>query len=108
MSFVDLHGKRVKQLFEGVKAQVAWGDRLMLSLVTLESGSTVPMHGHPHEQAGVVLEGEFDFTIGQETRRVKAGDTYIIPGNVQHGCAACAGHALVLDIFSPVREEYKR
>jgi quercetin dioxygenase-like cupin family protein len=108
MSFVDLHGKRVKQLFEGVKAQVAWGDRLMLSLVTLESGSTVPMHSHPHEQAGVVLEGEFDFTIGQETRRVKAGDTYIIPGNVQHGCAACAGHALVLDIFSPVREEYKR
>jgi quercetin dioxygenase-like cupin family protein len=108
MSFVDLHGKRVKQLFEGVKAQVAWGDRLMLSLVTLEAGSTVPMHSHPHEQAGLVLEGEFDFTIGQETRRVKAGNTYIIPGNVQHGCAACAGRALVLDIFSPVREEYKR
>lgn len=107
MSFVDLHGRRVKRLFEGVKAQVAWGDRLMLSLVTLEAGSTVPMHSHPHEQAGVVLEGEFDFTIGQETRRVKAGDTYIIPGNVQHGCAACAGDALVLDIFSPVREEYK-
>lgn len=107
MSFVDLHGRRVKQLFEGVKAQVAWGDRLMLSLVTLEGGSTVPMHSHPHEQAGIVLEGEFDFTIGQATRRVKAGDTYIIPGGVQHGCAACAGRALVLDIFSPVREEYK-
>ena len=107
MSFVDLHGKRGKQLFEGVKAQVAWGDRLMLSLVTLGAGSTVPMHSHPHEQAGIVLEGELDFTIGKETRRLKAGDSYIIPGNVQHGCAACAGHALVLDIFSPVREEYK-
>ncbi len=107
MSFVDLHGKRGKQLFEGVKAQVAWGDRLMLSLVTLGAGSTVPMHSHPHEQAGIVLDGELDFTIGKETRRLKAGDSYIIPGNVQHGCAACAGHALVLDIFSPVREEYK-
>lgn len=107
MSFVDLHGKRGKQLFEGVKAQVAWGDRLMLSLVTLGAGSTVPMHSHLHEQAGIVLEGELDFTIGKETRRLKAGDGYIIPGNVQHGCAACAGHALVLDIFSPVREEYK-
>jgi quercetin dioxygenase-like cupin family protein len=90
-----------------VKTQVAWGDRLTLSLVTLEAGSTVPMHSHPHEQAGFVLEGELDFTIGQETRRLKPGDSYIIPGNVQHGCAACAGHALVLDIFSPVREEYK-
>ncbi len=107
MSFVDLHAKKGKQLFEGVKAQVAWGDRLMLSLVTLGAGSTVPMHSHPHEQAGIVLDGELDFTIGKETRRLKAGDSYIIPGNVQHGCAACAGHALVLDIFSPVREEYK-
>ena len=107
MSFVDLHGRQRRQLFEGVRAQVAWGDRLMLSLVTLEAGSTVPMHSHPHEQAGIVLEGELDFTIGKETKRLKAGDSYIIPGNVQHGCAACAGHALVLDIFSPVREEYK-
>ena len=107
MSFVDLPGKNRKQIFEGVKTQVACGDRLMLSLVTLEAGSTVPMHSHPHEQAGFVLEGELDFTIGQETRRLKPGDSYIIPGNVQHGCAACAGHALVLDIFSPVREEYK-
>ena len=54
-----------------------------------------------------VVEGELDFTIGNETRRLKSGDSYIIPGNVPHGCAACAGHALVLDIFSPVREEYK-
>ncbi|MBI3003149.1 MAG: cupin domain-containing protein [candidate division NC10 bacterium] len=108
MSFVDLNAKTAKMLFEGVRAQVAWGDRLMLSLVTLDAGSTVPMHSHPHEQAGIVVEGELDFTIGAETRRVKAGDSYIIPGNVQHGCAACAGRALVLDIFSPVREEYKR
>lgn len=108
MSFVNLNAKTAKVLFEGVRTQVAWGDRLMLSLVTLDAGSTAPMHSHPHEQAGIVLEGELDFTIGSETRRLKAGDSYIIPGSVQHGCAACAGHALVLDIFSPVREEYKR
>ena len=107
MSFVDLHGKDRRQIFEGVKTQLAFGERLMLSLVTLEAGSTVPMHSHPHEQAGFVVEGELDFTIGEETRRLKPGDSYIIPGNVPHGCAACAGHALVLDIFSPVREEYK-
>lgn len=107
MSFVDLSGKREKHIFEGVRTKVAWGERLTLSLVTLEAGSTVPMHSHPHEQAGFVVEGELDFTIGDETRRMKPGDSYIIPGNVPHGCAACAGPALVLDIFSPVREEYK-
>jgi len=107
MSFVDLRGRRERPLFERVNTRLAWGDRLMLSLVTLEAGSTVPMHSHPHEQAGFVLEGELDFTIGDETRRLTAGDAYIIPGNVQHGCAACAGPARVLDIFSPVREEYK-
>ncbi len=96
-----------KEIAPGIKLQVAWGDQIMLARVVLEAGAQVPMHSHPHEQAGIVLEGEFDFTIGSETRRVKAGDTYLIPGGVTHGCLACTGRAVALDIFHPPREEYK-
>ncbi|MFQ5846285.1 MAG: cupin domain-containing protein [Candidatus Methylomirabilales bacterium] len=105
--FPDLDNAPEKEITRGVKIRVAWGDKLMLSRVILEPGATVPMHSHPHEQAGIVLEGEFDFTIGTETRRVKAGDVYFIPGGVTHGCLACTGRAIALDIFTPPREEYK-
>lgn len=104
---VNLDNAPEKEIAPGVKIQAAWGDKIMLARVVLEPGARVPMHSHPHEQAGIVLEGEFDFTIGSETRRVKAGDTYLIRGGVTHGCLACVGRAVVLDVFSPPREEYK-
>ena len=58
MHFIDLKETVKKQLAPGVNLNLAWGDKLMLSVVELEPGSTVPMHSHPHEQAGIVLEDE--------------------------------------------------
>jgi quercetin dioxygenase-like cupin family protein len=84
-----------------------WGEKIMMSLVEIAPNSQVPMHAHPHEQAGMVLEGEFDFTIGGETTRMKQGDFYIIPGGVEHGLVSLDGWSSALDIFSPPREEYK-
>jgi quercetin dioxygenase-like cupin family protein len=80
----------------------------MLSLVEINPGSVVPMHSHPHEQAGIVVEGEFEFIIGGEKRRVKPGDMYIIPGGVPHSAIGLDKKALVLDIFSPPREDYQK
>ncbi len=60
--FPNLANAPEKEIAPGVKIRVAWGDRLMLLHVILEPGSQVPMHSHPHDQAGLVLEGEFDFT----------------------------------------------
>lgn len=105
---MNLDNAPEQEIAPGVKIQVAWGDKIMLARVVLEPGARVPMHSHPHEQAGIVLEGEFDFTIGTQTRRVKAGDTYFIRGGVTHGCLACIGRVVVLDVFSPPREEYKK
>ena len=106
MHFIDLKDTFKKQLAPGVNLNVAWGHKLMLSVVELEPGSTVPMHSHPHEQAGIVLDGEFDLTIGDETRRLRKGDMYIIPGGVQHTVVTGEKKAVALDIFHPIREEY--
>ena len=107
MHFIDLREMLKKQLAPGVNLSLAWGDKLMLSLVELEPGSVVPMHSHPHEQGGIVLEGEFEMTIGEETKRVQQGDMYIIPGGVRHAVVTGATKAVALDIFHPIREEYK-
>ena len=94
-------------LAPGVKLKTMWGEKIMMSLVELDPKSEVPMHSHPHEQAGMVLEGEFEFTIGTESKKVSKGEYYIIPGGVEHKVVAGPNPAVALDIFSPPREDYK-
>ena len=106
MPFINPKETFKKQLAPGETTNVAWGDKLMLSVVELEPGSIVPMHSHPHEQAGIVLEGEFDLTIGGETKRVREGDMYIIPGGVEHAVVTGKEKAVALDVFHPNREDY--
>ena len=96
-----------RELVPGVTLRPMWGEKVMMSLVEISPASEVPNHTHPHEQAGIVLQGEFEFTIGGETKRMKQGDAYVIPGGVEHGLVGSDGWALALDIFSPPREEYK-
>lgn len=108
MPFFDLSQQPTKQLFPGVRATTAWGEHLMLSFVRFEyAGAEVPLHQHPHEQAGMGLEGEFELVIDGEARIIGPGDAYCIPGNVPHSARSVNGPARALDIFHPVREEYK-
>ena len=96
-----------RELAPGVKLKTMWGDKIMMSLVELDPGSEVPLHSHPNEQAGKVLEAAFEFTIGTESKKVKEGEYYIIPGGIEHRVVAGSQPARALDIFSPPREDYK-
>jgi quercetin dioxygenase-like cupin family protein len=80
---------------------------MMLSLVDLEPNSVVEEHSHPHEQVGMVLEGRAIFFIGGEQKTLQPGDFYRIPGNVRHRVVALDQPVKALDIFTPVREEYR-
>lgn len=97
-----------KELARGVTLRSMWGDKVMMSLVEIAPNAVVPSHSHPHEQTGMVLQGECKFSIGGKVKLLRQGDAYIIPGGVEHSVAGTEGWALALDIFSPPREEYKR
>ncbi len=90
----------------GITMQPVTGGRIMLSWVTIEPESEVPPHQHPHEQVGVVLDGELELTIGEETRLLHPGDAYTIPPGLPHAARTGAAGCLVVDIFSPPREDY--
>ena len=107
MSFIDLERVTPKEVFEGSRIRVASGERVMLSLMDLDAHAKVPPHSHPHEQAGMVLEGVFELTIGGEKRIVRKGDCYICPPGVEHSVDVGDAPARVLDIFSPPRDEYR-
>ncbi|MDP6071948.1 MAG: cupin domain-containing protein [SAR202 cluster bacterium] len=95
-----------RELAPGVNLRTMSGEKMMLSVVNIDADAVMPPHAHPHEQAGMVLEGEFEFTIGGDTQTVKKGDVYIIPGGVEHSLRANGEPSLALDIFSPPREDY--
>jgi quercetin dioxygenase-like cupin family protein len=105
--FIDLTDLNPKAVGPGMQIRVASGERIMLSYVDLQEGAEVKDHTHIHEQAGIVIEGEGDFRIGEERRRVRPGDLYIIPSQVVHRLLVVKGPMKVLDIFSPPREEYR-
>jgi unsaturated pyranuronate lyase len=71
----------------------------------LETASKLPLHAHLYEQTGYLVSGSLKLTIGSEEYEVQPGDSWCIPGNVEHG-AQCLESAVAIEIFSPVREDY--
>lgn len=106
MSFVDWEKIPPNEVAPGIRIRAPYGKNLMLSRVEFDEGAVVPMHSHPHEQGGVMLEGKMKFTIDGETRIVHPGESFIIPGGVPHRAEAVDGPCVAMDIFSPVREDY--
>ncbi len=79
---------------------------LMLVEVICEKGCVGEPHQHIHEQATYCLEGEFEFTIGDETKKIGVGDTIYMPSNIVHGCRVLTDRGRLLDIFTPQREDF--
>jgi quercetin dioxygenase-like cupin family protein len=94
-------------IFPGVTIRTAAAERTMLSLVDLAPHAVVEEHSHPHEQVGMVLRGRAVFVIGGEEKTLGPGDMYRIPGGVRHKVVALDEPAQALDVFAPVREEYR-
>lgn len=79
---------------------------LMLVEVIIENGGVGTPHTHEHEQASYCLEGEFEFTIGDEVKKIGVGDSIYIPSNVLHGCKLLTEKGRLLDIFTPQRQDF--
>ena len=94
-------------IFPGVTVQTCAADQMMLSLAVLEPRAVVEEHSHPHEQVGVVIEGRAIFYVGGEEKTLGPGDMYRIPGNVRHRVVALNERVKALDIFYPIREDYR-
>jgi len=94
-------------IFPGVDIFTAAGEQLMLSYVAFEPGAVVAEHQHPHEQMGLLLEGQMTFIIAGETHVLQPGDMWRIPGGTPHSAIAGDEPVKALDVFHPVREDYR-
>lgn len=96
-----------RTIAEGIETRIFVGENVMLSVVRMAPNAAHEVHSHPNEQWGVLLEGSATRLQGGEEVAVSAGDFWHTPGGVSHGIRVGPGGALVLDIFSPPRDEYR-
>ncbi|MFZ0216682.1 MAG: cupin domain-containing protein [Candidatus Dormiibacterota bacterium] len=80
------------------------GQNLLVNVVDFAANTHAPRHYHDEEQACYVLQGELDFEISGERRRVGAGSIVVIPPNAPHEVWSHESGAKVIDIFSPPRQ----
>ena len=107
MTVVDFEAGRWLELAPGVRMQPLFGEGAMLNLLEFDADARVPEHDHPHEQLGMVVSGELVLRIDGVEHRLRPGHAYQIPGGVSHAAWTEAGGCRVLDVFQPVREDYR-
>jgi len=95
-----------RQLVEGVNfTALVYGEKTLMGEFRISKGAAIPPHAHPHEQTGVMISGRLRFNLAGEIIEVEAGDSWCFPGNVEHSAEALED-SVVVEVFSPVREDY--
>jgi quercetin dioxygenase-like cupin family protein len=94
--FVHFDDVRSFELADGVTGRPLFGEGAMLNLIEFAPGSEVPLHSHPHEQLGIVLRGMQALVVDGKAHELGPHSAYCGPDG-----------ALVLDVFRPVRDDYR-
>ncbi len=94
------------ELVPGANTHLVWGDRVMVSLLTMSPWTSFPRHTHEAEQIMIVLEGYMDEMIDGKLYRIKKGDVIKLRSNLPHGGYLYDVPCVVVDIFAPVRPDY--
>lgn len=95
-----------EQLMPTARRKLLCSDKnYMFVLMECKAGTAQPPHSHPHTQVDYLLEGEIDMQVGDEVRRMHAGDIVQAPGNVPHAFCRVYRDTRWLEFFTPARED---
>ena len=93
--------------FEGVEGHMLRSVDGLLVFFHFHRDVEVPLHSHG-AQWGIVVKGEFEFTIGDTTKLMRPGDSYAIARGQQHGGLVKAGVRLIDFFEEPGRYRPKK
>jgi quercetin dioxygenase-like cupin family protein len=91
---------------EGITRQMTWGERVMVCRLTFAPGVVTAVHSHPHEQIALVERGHVRFSVDGRDYLASAGDVVHFRSGCLHGATILDEGAVLIDIFSPVREDF--
>jgi quercetin dioxygenase-like cupin family protein len=90
-----------------IRQVLAYNEKLMLIRHYFDKGWVGTKHSHPHEQLVYLIKGKLRIEIaGRKPFEVKAGESFVVDGGLDHQAWALED-CEVLDVFTPVREDYK-
>jgi len=96
----------VERIGEGIERQMIWGEQLMVCRLRLAPYVVTAVHTHPHEQITIVEKGRVRFEVDGRDRIATAGDVLHFPSRVRHGATMLEEEVVLIDIFSPIREDF--
>ncbi|MEI9959075.1 MAG: cupin domain-containing protein [Ferruginibacter sp.] len=106
MDAVKIDDIQTREIVTGFTGKYYHADSLSIGWLDAKAGHTVPLHSHIHEQVSFVQEGKMIFVIEDKEFLLEAGMAITVAPNLKHGATAVTDCKLI-DVFSPVREEYK-
>ena len=96
----------VERVADGIERQMIVGQKLMVCRLTFRPHLDTAVHSHPHEQITLVEKGRVRFSIGPDVQVAGPGDVLHFPPGVAHGATMLDEEVVLIDIFTPIREEF--
>ena len=96
----------VEHVADGIRRQMVVGENVMVCRFTFDPFVVTDVHTHPHEQVTLVVKGKAKFTIDGLAVIVAAGDVLHFPPHNSHGATMLDEEVVLIDIFSPIREDF--
>ena len=92
------HELTTEQVKPGLQRQVmCYNDDIML----------VKVISHPHSQSSYILSGKFEYHCGDKVQILSAGDSFYAEPDMPHE-AYCLEPGIIIDGFSPIREDFMK
>lgn len=90
----------------GISRQIlGFNNQIMMVKIWFEDEAEGYLHSHYHSQVTYVESGEFEVTVGEDTKVVTGGDSFFMAPNVEHG-TKCRKAGVLVDVFSPCRDDF--
>jgi len=96
----------VEPVADGIERRMVWGEHLMVCRLCFAPRVVTAVHTHPHEQITLVERGRVLFVVDGTERVATAGDVLHFPSNLPHGATMLDEEVVLVDIFSPIREDF--
>ena len=95
-----------ERIADGIERQLVSGERVMVCRLSFAPGVVTAVHSHSHEQITLVERGRVRFHVAGADHLAAAGDVLLFPSGIEHGATILDEPAVLVDIFSPPREDF--